>query len=130
VGLAGAGRTRGCHRVAAQSKGLTQQSPQTNPDRPRRAPENESHAVRRRNSLSTKIPKLFEPSKPSWNMDVSLRKYGSKVVFQAVVYYPMKNADYASLPAMTRQRPQHILRGRWAGQPHRPAIASRCNRIP
>jgi hypothetical protein len=35
------------------------QSLRTSPDRPRRAPENESHAVRRRNSLSTKIPKLF-----------------------------------------------------------------------
>ena len=61
VGLAGGGRTRGCRRVCGQAKLLTQQSQRTNPDRPRRAPENESHAVRRRNSLSTKIPKRFEP---------------------------------------------------------------------
>jgi hypothetical protein len=61
VGLAGAGRTRGGHRVCAQTKGLTQQSPQTNPVRPRREPENESHAVRRRERQSSKIFKLFSP---------------------------------------------------------------------
>ena len=61
VGLAGGGRTRGGQRVCTQTKGLTQQSPQTSPGRPRRAPENESHAVRRRERHSTKILKHFGP---------------------------------------------------------------------
>ena len=61
VGLAGGGRTRGGQRVCTQTKGLTQQSPQTSPGRPRRAPENESHAARRRERQSTKILKRFEP---------------------------------------------------------------------
>lgn len=47
VGLAGAGRTRGCHRLGLQTTALTQQRQLAKAACPRSVPEHVSHAVRR-----------------------------------------------------------------------------------